>query len=637
MAEAKGKPDLKNLLRFSTFAVRHWRLIVLALVAMSVYAAVNGGLILVVKPIIDSFRTQQYAAEMDAGDWAAEADLEPGNAVPADDPLDSAKHRVVGWLRQFRLVKKAEQLLSPRDDPRAIAWLIALVIGPVLVVSGFVQAYAQRRVVWSIMAEVRMAVFAKISRLSLRFFARQRTGELVSRLTNDVNNTQTAVRVLFGKILLEPMRLLILLGIALWSSWQLTLLAHVTFPPLLFVMGRYGYRIRRYGNRNLQRLADVTDSITQMLSGIRVVKAFNMEEAENEEFRKRNEEQLRQAFKLVRNRALAESLPEYLILLPVALIILVSADLVSSGTLTVGGMFQCMIALGVMGGSTRRIVKAYADLQSSAPGVTRIFELLDTVPDIEDDADAVDLTGVREGIRFQDVWFGYDDEPVLRGINVFVPAGKVYAIVGETGAGKSTMLDLIPRFYDVTRGSVSIDGVDVRNVCRNSLMRQIGIVGQHPFLFNRSIAENIRYGKPDATDEEVMNAARAANIHEFIQSLPEGYDTNAGEAGGRLSGGQRQCVTIARALLKNAPILILDEATSSLDAQSEMLVQQGLNNLMAGRTTLVIAHRLSTVRHADSIVVLRDGQVAEQGTHEELLAAGGEYERLYRMQFAEET
>jgi subfamily B ATP-binding cassette protein MsbA len=241
---------------------------------------------------------------------------------------------------------------------------------------------------------------------------------------------------------------------------------------------------------------------------------------------------------------------------------------------------------------------------------------------------------VAKGIRFDHVWFAYDETPVLTDISLFVPCGKTYAVVGATGAGKSTMLDLIPRFYDTARGSVTIDGLDVRKIKRQSLMQQIAIVGQQPFLFNRSIAENIRYGRPDATDDEVAAAARAANIHDFIRSLPEGYQTAAGEAGDRLSGGQRQCITIARAILKNAPILILDEATSSLDAESEMLVQRALENLMADRTTLVIAHRLSTVRHADRIVVLNDGCIVEDGTHEELRNAEGEYCRLYRLQFA---
>jgi subfamily B ATP-binding cassette protein MsbA len=432
--------------------------------------------------------------------------------------------------------------------------------------------------------------------------------------------------------------LVLFLGLAVLKSWQMTLVAAAVSPLIILAMRRFGGRIRRHARKTLERLADVTDSVAQMLSGIRVVKAFNMEAAEQEAFRDRNRQQVRRALKLVRSEAWAGVVPQFVaVSLAGALALLMADYLHRRGELELGQMAICVISLSLVASRLKRIVKAYNDLQQSTASVDRVFELIDTEPEIADSPGAVELEGVKEGVRFEDVHFAYDAEPVLKGIDLFVPCGQTYAIVGETGAGKSTMLDLIPRFYDPQQGAVKVDGLDLRDVARQSLMRQVAIVGQHPFLFNRPIAENIRYGKPDAADEEVIAAARAANIHEFITSLPEGYQTLAGEAGDRFSGGQRQCITIARALLKNAPILILDEATSSLDAQSERLVQDALENLMANRTTFVIAHRLSTVRHADQIVVLRDGRIVERGKHEELLALGGEYDRLYRLQFSDEA
>jgi subfamily B ATP-binding cassette protein MsbA len=275
-------------------------------------------------------------------------------------------------------------------------------------------------------------------------------------------------------------------------------------------------------------------------------------------------------------------------------------------------------------------------VRSNVGALERVFELLDEEVALQDAPDAKELPDVSGGISFNHLWFAYSGEDyVLKDIDFSVPKGTICAIVGEVGSGKSTLLDLVPRFYDAVRGSVEIDEVDVRRIKRSSLLKHVAIVAQHPFLFNRSIIENIRYGRRDATDEQVIQAAKASHIHDFIAKLPEGYDTGVGERGARLSGGQRQCVTIARALLKNAPILILDEATSNLDSESERMVQVALGSLMKGRTTFVIAHRLSTIRFADMIVVLKQGRLVERGTHQELLARGGEYAKLYRLQFSE--
>jgi subfamily B ATP-binding cassette protein MsbA len=318
-----------------------------------------------------------------------------------------------------------------------------------------------------------------------------------------------------------------------------------------------------------------------------------------------------------------------------AAVLLLANHYIVQGSLDVATFAALVGALAAASNPTKKIVRGYNVLQESLGAVDRIFDLLNQENEIEEASGAVDLDGVSEGVEFDGVTFAYNDEPVLKDINLYVPKGEVYAIVGSTGAGKSTLLDLLPRFYDPQTGSVKIDGIDVRDIRRESLTDNIAIVGQHPFLFNRTIEENIRYGRREASDEEVRRAARAAHVHEFVESLPEGYRTTVGERGGRLSGGQRQCVTMARAFLKDAPILILDEATSNLDSESEKAVQDALRNLTRDRTTFIIAHRLSTVRYADKIVVMKNGRIVEQGTHEELLERGGEYEKLHRLQFAE--
>jgi subfamily B ATP-binding cassette protein MsbA len=639
MADPSSKQGWRNLVRFYRLAVPYWKLVAVSLLAMLVYSAASFNIVLLIGPTLAAF--QKAAPPDQAAGGGLAAALAAGQAparepAKAQDFLQATRERAERWVRSLGIVRAVESWLWAEVSLKRVAFVLAFIIGPLLLASGFLQEYAQNRVAWHVVADLRVEVFDHLSRLSLRYFSGQRTGEVLSRLTNDIGRTESALGVLFGTVFLQPMMLLFFLAGATWKSPHLALVAVAASPLVVFLMGRYGIRVRRYATRTLQKLADVTDSVTQVLNGIRVVKSFHMEEAEREEFRGRNMALLQKAFKLVRTQAWAGVLPEFILgVLSMSLILLFADRLVRQGKLPLQNMLMCVAYLTLCGGRVRRIVRAYVQLQQSMASVNRVFELIDARPDIEDAPDAVEIDGVHQGVWFDNVWFAYDRIPVLRGIDLHVPCGKTYAIVGETGAGKSTMLDLIPRFYDVAQGSVSIDGVDVRRIKRKSLMQQIAIVGQRPFLFNRSIAENIRYGKRDATDEEVVAAARAANIHDFIQSLPEGYDTVAGEAGDRFSGGQRQCITVARAVLKNAPILILDEATSSLDAESEMLVQRALDNLMADRTTFVIAHRLSTVRHADRIIVLRDGRIVEQGAHEELLHRHGEYQRLYRLQFAD--
>jgi len=628
-AKSKG---LRDLLRFYGFALPHWRWIVLTIVGTVLFAGVSFAMLMLVRPMIQTLMASQEPVVSVIDDSVeAESPETPANLNELEDELES-------WLMNLPPIRAMTRWLAPGSDPGAamkrLAWVLGLIIGPLFVALALLKNYSAGRVMWSMTIGVRVAVFSHLTQLSLGYFGAQRQGELISRLTNDVNSTRKAIRILLTKVLLQPLMFAVFLTGAFITSWRLTLLSLIVLPPMALITSLLGKTIRRYSRKTLERMADVTDTMSQTLSGMRVVKSFNQEDAEKARFGRRNAAQLKRALKLVRNRALAASLPEILLQVPIILMLIVGGSMLRDGSLDFASMMQWMASVALVVGPVRRTIAAYNDLQESMAGVTRIFELLDQEPELPDAPDAVSVDSLERGIRFDDVWFGYNgEEPVLRGLTLDVPRGAVYAIVGETGAGKSTMLDLLARFHDVTGGSITIDDVDVRQIHRSSLMNLCAIVGQSPFLFNRSIAENIRYGKPDATDEEVIAAAQAANIHNFIAGLPEGYDTLVGETGSRLSGGQRQCVTIARAILKDAPILMLDEATSSLDAESESLVQAALTNLMEHRTTFVIAHRLSTVRHADRILVIGGGVIAEQGTHDELLATHGEYERLHRLQF----
>jgi subfamily B ATP-binding cassette protein MsbA len=599
--------------------------------------------------MVEGLGIERRAAEGGDGAATSEEPVSQTSSAPSTEAAESSgplgrwerlQEGVQRGLLRWRPVAWLKSYLDPRlGRQKLIAHVAAIVllgVAPLWIIGAFLETYCTERVLWSVMADVRVAVFEKLSRMSLSFFGGRRTGDLISRLTNDITTTRGAARLLFSDVLKHPIKLGILLAVAFWASWPLTLIVLLCTPPVAWIMRRYGGRIQKYGRKSLEKIGDITDSISQMFSGIRVVKAFNMEEQENAEFRERNRQQLRRAFKLVRNRAWADCLPQAVVVICFGVVLLVANHLLDAGVIELSNLFVLVPAVALMPRSIKRTVKCYSKLREQLGAMDRIFELVDAENTLADAPDARELTGVRQGIRFRHVWFAYEDEQfVLKDVDHHVSCGTVCAVVGETGAGKSTMLDLVPRFYDVQRGAVEIDGIDVRKLTHESLLRQVAIVGQHPFLFNRTIAENIRYGRPEASDEEVVAAARAAHVHEFIEGLPEGYDTVVGEQGSRLSGGQRQCLTIARALLKDAPILILDEATSNLDSESERLVQEALGSLMQGRTVFVIAHRLSTVRLADLITVLKDGQMVERGTHQELLAKDGEYAKLYRIQFRE--
>jgi len=630
---------LNRCFRLYRLAFPHWKLILASTLAMMVYTATYGGFLVLVNPIINGVQ----GASQEAGGQVAD----PARSLTEDETPEGGKpglrqnvERSIRGVARRTFIPDPEQFRSPATAKRVlvnIAVVMGLFLAPLLGFSAFLQLYLRSRVQWLIIGDIREQVFSRLVVQPLTFFDRHRVGDLISRMTTDITVSQVALQFLFGEIILGPMKILAGLGVAVYTSWQLSLICFLGLPVIVIVLKHFGGKIHRNALKSLQKIGDLTDTMNQMLGGIRVVKAFQLEKAEQEEFARENRKQLRQAFRLVKNRALAAGIPEFLYAAGAAVIIFIGTRLLGKGNFTLSEMGTFAGAAVFISQPIRQLAKGYSRLQEALAASDRLFDLIDLHTQEIEAPDAVAIDGVSREITFDKICFAYEGEQhVLEDISFTAPAGKVIAIIGETGAGKSTLLDLIPRFHDPDRGSIRIDGNDTREIKRKSLIAQVAVVGQSPFLFNRSILSNIRYGRLDATAAEIENAAVLAGIHDFVVSLPQGYDTAVGERGSYLSGGQRQCITIARAILKNAPILILDEATSNLDASSEQLVHRALSNLMKGRTTFVIAHRLNTVRRADLIVVLKNGRVVEQGRHDELIRLKGEYHRLYTIQFQPE-
>ena len=496
-------------------------------------------------------------------------------------------------------------------------------------------AYLMSYVGQRIVAHLRQQLYDHLQRLPLSFFDRMPTGLLMSRVTNDVNLVQGAVSNALTGLLKDPLTLVGLLAVMFIREWQLSLISMVVLPFAFFPVVKFGRMLRRISTKSQESMGDISVILHETISGSRIVKAFGMEEYEKERFSRENIRYFRYLMKSVMVRALSSPMMEFLGGIAIVVVILYGGYRVIEGVSTPGEFFSFLGALLLLYEPIKRLSRVNNVVQEGIAAATRIYDILDTSPGIQDQPDAIDLPPIQRELELRNVQFRYDNEPVLKDINLKVSAGEVIAIVGVSGAGKSTLVDLIPRFYEVSDGAVLIDGINVRNVTMDSLRNQIGIVTQQTILFNDTVRNNIAYGDINKSDGEITAAAKAANGYDFIMKMEQGFDTLIGEQGARLSGGERQRLCIARALLKNAPILILDEATSSLDSEAELEVQKALENLMAGRTTLVIAHRLSTIQNADRIVVISDGRIVEEGRHDELMECDGEYCRLYDMQFAQ--
>ena len=537
------------------------------------------------------------------------------------------------------LVKPALDEIFLKKNSDMLMWIPVAVIVIYLIkgACNYAQTILMSFIGQRVVADLRNNLYRRIQMQSLSFFTKNPTGILMSRITSDVGYVQGAVSEAVTSLLKDSFTLICLVFVIFYRDWQLAIIAVFVFPLTIYPIAKFGAKMRNIATRTQVTIGSLTTLLQETISGTRIVKAFSMEEYENKRFAKENEHLFKLALKSVSVSAVSSPFMEFLGGIGIGAIIFYGGYQVIKGVSTPGTFFSFLAALIMLYEPVKRLTNVNNTIQQGIAGAVRVFSIIDIVPDIKNEDYAIELPKISRGIDIKDVTFRYEETPVLKNVSLSIKAGEVVAFVGMSGGGKTTLVNLIPRFYDVSEGQILVDGHDIRHVTIESLRGQIGIVTQQTILFNDTVRNNIAYGNIEKTDEDIVQAAKAANAHDFIMNLPKGYDTVIGEQGAKLSGGERQRISIARALLKDAPILILDEATSSLDTESEIEVQDALEYLMKGRTTLIIAHRLSTIRNAHRILVLANGEIVEEGTHESLLEKRGEYFKFYNMQFKNEN
>jgi subfamily B ATP-binding cassette protein MsbA len=601
--------------RMFKLVIQHWPYLLLSTLASLIYVVLNSASIWLTASLINNILMdfQQLVAD--------HSQLTGENSLTLNEKLKF-------WTDGFIL----------RGTPQETLKVLCLTIMVVFLTKNiflYMKNYFMTVVQFHLITEMRNRLYKHFNALSLSYFDQKKSGELTSIVINDVANLRRALGTSFHQLLVEPINLLAFIILLFIISWKLALLSIIILPIAGLTILSIGRSIRRKSKRTAAMIAGITNIITETLSSIRVVKAFAMEGYEVQRFFKETHHYFQLILRRAKLRLLASPITETLgVMIGVLLLWVGGIEVLSGEGLTPEDFLRFILLLFAMMDPLRKLSKVNVSLQAGAASAERIFSILDTEPNIVDKTDSVKIDSFEKQIMFNNVSFKYEfNDTVLKDISFEIEKGSVVALVGSSGAGKSTLADLIPRFYDVDKGGITIDGHDIRDLSLNSLRRLMGIVTQETLLFNDTVRANIAYGQKDVNDEQVIPAAKAANALEFINELSEGFDTVIGEKGVKLSGGQRQRLAIARAIMKNPPILILDEATSALDTESERLVQEALETLIVDRTVLVIAHRLSTVTNADKIILLDKGEIKEMGTHNELMEKKGLYSNLYNIQF----
>ena len=602
--------------RMFKLVIQHWPYLLLSTLAALIYVVLNSASIWLTASLINNILMdfQQLLAD--------HSQLTEKGALTLNEKL---KH----WTNGLIL----------RETPHETLKILCISIMVVFLTKNvflYMKNFFMTLVQFHLITELRNRLYKHFNALSFSYFDQKKSGELTSIVINDVANLRRALGSSFHQLLVEPINLLAFILLLFVISWKLALLSIIILPIAGLTILSIGRSIRRKSKRTAAMIAGITNIITETLSSIRVVKAFAMEEYEVQRFFKETHHYFQLILRRAKLRLLASPITETIgVMIGVLLLWVGGLEVLSGEGLTPEDFLRFILLLFAMMDPLRKLSKVNVALQTGAASAERVFSILDTPPTIVDKVDAVKIDSFKEKITISNVSFKYEsDDKVLKNISFEIEKGSIVALVGSSGAGKSTLADLIPRFYDVNNGGITIDGHDVRDLSLNSLRRLMGVVTQETILFNDTVRANIAYGQKDVYDDQVISAAKAANALEFINDLSDGFDTVIGEKGVKLSGGQRQRLAIARAIMKNPPILILDEATSALDTESERLVQKALETLMANRTVLVIAHRLSTVTNANKIILLDKGEIKEVGTHNELMEKEGLYSNLYNIQFS---